>query len=424
MMDMELFRESRTWHEQGAYAEAADGYQRLLAQDPHNAQLCYLQALLYFELDLLDAAAEWFRKSISLAPGLASAHYNLGVIHFAQGNLEAAAASYEAAAALNPHDTDTLFNLGLTLKKQGRFDKALATYNKALTLSPDDADLLYNIGVLYMDMGESARAVHSLEEVVKRQADHGPAINNLAYLYHRQGQEAKAMIAYERLIELDHNAAMAAHMLAALRGHSTSSAPATYIREVFDSFSDHYDQSLVDRLGYTTPSRLRQMVPTGTHCFRRGLDMGCGTGLSGQAFCDLTDTLIGLDLSTKMLALAAEKEIYHHLHETDIHSFLRESRDIYDLVLAADVFVYIGDLREIFRLVRQHSRPGTLFLFSTELAEGDYQIKSTGRYGHSRKYIDELAAEEHFAVLDSAGANLRREKDSWIAGNLYVLEAL
>lgn len=422
-MDMDLFRQSRSQHEQGAYAEAADGYQRLLAQDPHNAQLCYLQALLYFELDLLDAAAEWFSKSISLAPGLASAHYNLGVIYFEQGNYEPAAASYEEAACLNPHDTDTLFNLGLTLKKLGRLDRALATYHKALALSPDDADLHYNIGVLYMEMEESAKAVHRLEEVVKHHADHGPALNNLAYLYHRQGQEAKAMTAYQRLIELDHNAAMAAHMLAALRGHSTSSAPTTYIREVFDSFSDHYDESLVDRLGYTTPSRLRQMVPPGTHRFRRGLDMGCGTGLSGQTFCDLTDTLIGLDLSAKMLALAADKGIYQHLHETDIHSFLRESQDIFDLVLAADVFVYMGDLDDIFRLVKKRSAPGGLFIFSTEQSETDYQLKPTGRYGHGEAYIRRLTGERGFTLLRVEQANIRKEKGQWIAGNLYLLQA-
>jgi len=217
---------------------------------------------------------------------------------------------------------------------------------------------------------------------------------------------------------------MAAHMLAALTGTTTATAPDSYIRAVFDSFSEHYDESLVDKLGYTTPAQLREMVDgKDSRRFPLTLDMGCGTGLSGEAFEDLTEKLIGLDLSPGMLEVAGKKRLYDSLHETDICSFLRESRDSFDLFIAADVFVYIGDLREIFSLVKERAAEGGSFLFSTEIADQGFCLKPMGRYGHAEAYIRGLAEESGFAVIKVRAANIRKEKEEWIAGRLYLLRA-
>ncbi len=419
---MTLFNQTRQSHQNGDFKQALAGYQDMLAAEPDNPQLCYLLALLYFEQGQLDDATHWFSRTVTLAPEAAPAHYNLGVIFFEQGDYSKAAQAYEEATRLCPDDGDALFNLALTWKKLQQVDRALACYQQVLALSPGDQDALYNMGVLYKDMNQPADSIRFFEETIKNNADHAQALNNLGYLYHREGESDKAITTYKKLIALDHNATMAGHMLAALSGETTATAPDAYIRDVFDSFSDHYDDSLVAKLGYTTPALLREMLTSQENRrFPTALDMGCGTGLSGEAFQDLTDTLIGLDLSPKMLALAAPKNLYAHLHETDICSFLQDCRDSFDLFLAADVFVYIGDLSEIFALVRERAAPDALFLFSTELTSQDFCLKNTGRYGHAESYIRNLAQVSGFTVINVTAANIRKEKGEWIPGNLYML---
>lgn len=419
---MNLFDQTRQYHQDGDFDQALSGYQTLLADEPDNPQLCYLMALLFLENGKRDEAAHWLTHVITLAPEAAPAHYNLGIIFYEQDDYPKAAQAYEEAAKLCPDDADILFNLALTRKKMGQFDKAFSCYQKLLTLTPDTEDVLYNIGVLCKDMHHHPESILFFEKVVENNPDHAKALNNLGYLYHIEKEVDKAIATYKKLIALDHNAIMAAHMLAALSGKTPVAAPETYVRDVFDNFSRHYDESLVEKLGYTTPTQLREMLTSKEiHPFPTTLDMGCGTGLSGEAFRDLTQELIGLDLSPKMLEVAGKKGLYDSLHETDICSFLKESKASFDLILAADVFIYIGDLSEIFSLVKKRAAAGGLFLFSTELAGQDFSLKPMGRFGHAESYIRNLAQENGFTVAKVRAANIRKEKGDWITGNLYML---
>ena len=421
---MDLFAQTQKYHQDGDFEQALAGYQALLAEDQDNPQLSYLLALLFFEKKRLDEAAHWFTCVVALAPEAAPAHYNLGIIFFEQGNYPQAALAYEEAAKLCPEDADIFFNLALTRKKLGQFDKAFSCYEKVLEITPDAEDALYNIGVLCKDLHHHADGIWFFEQVIRINPDHAQALNNLGYLYHMERDVDKAITTYQKLIALDYNTIMASHMLAALTGQTTATAPEGYIRRVFDSFSEHFDESLVDKLGYTVPAQLRALL-TGkaSHRFPSILDMGCGTGLSGEAFQDLAEKLVGLDLSPKMLEVAGKKGLYDSLHETDICSFLRENQDLFELVLAADVFIYVGDLREIFTLVKKRTAIGGIFLFSTELADQGFCLKPMGRYGHAESYIRDLAKESGFTVLQVTVANIRKEKEEWVTGYLYMLRA-
>jgi predicted TPR repeat methyltransferase len=421
---MDLFTQTQRYHQDGDFEQALAGYQALLDEDQDNPQLSYLLALLFFENERLDDAAHWFGRVVSLAPEAAPAHYNLGIIFFEQGDYTKAAQAYEEAAKLCPEDADIFYNLALTRKKLGQFDKAFSCYEKVLQITPDAEDALYNIGVLCKDLHHHGDGIWFFEQVIRKNPDHAQALNNLGYLYHMEREVDKAIDTYQKLIALDYNTTMATHMLAALTGQTTATAPEGYIRKVFDSFSEHFEEILVDKLGYTVPEQLRAML-TGMegHRFPTTLDMGCGTGLSGEAFQDLTEKLIGLDLSPKMLEVAGKKGLYDNLHETDICSFLRENKDFFDLILAADVFIYAGDLSGIFTLVKKRTAAGCLFLFSTESADHGFCLKPMGRYGHAESYIRSLAEENGFIVLQVTEANIRKEKEEWIAGQLYMLQA-
>ena len=114
----------------------------------------------------------------------------------------------------------------------------------------------------------------------------------------------------------------------------------------------------------------------------------------------------------------------HLLCKGDVtpRAFLEKCQESFDLFLAADVFVYIGDLSDIFKLVKEKASPGALFLFSTELADQEFSLKTTGRYGHAESYIRNLAQKNSMSVINVSPANIRKEKGEWIAGNLYMLQ--
>jgi predicted TPR repeat methyltransferase len=110
-------------------------------------------------------------------------------------------------------------------------------------------------------------------------------------------------------LQLDNKNTSAQHMLAALKGHTTAAAPTGYVVGLFDGCAAYFDRHLVDELGYQVPQGLHRAVSQLVGPDRQGLDvmdLGCGTGLCGPLFRDMAGTLVGVDLSPGMLAVASQ----------------------------------------------------------------------------------------------------------------------
>ena len=371
----------------------------------------------------LAAAEEGYRQLLQYCPDLPLLHYNLGLVHFQAEDWHSAQACFTRAVALAPDDGDSRFNLALTEKKIGNLDQAIGHYHRLLEREPDCVDALYNLGGCYKDSGRQDEAIDAYRRVLELAPEHVAANSNLAFLCHRRGEVDLAVGHYRRVLAVRPDHPAARHMLAALAGESASSSPESYVREVFEQYSDHYERSLLAELGYCVPTRLRQLLDQ--HCpeqrFLCGIDLGCGTGLGAQAFAELVEVFDGVDLSPKMLELAAGKTLYRHLAASGIDAFLASTSERYDLALAADVLAYLGDLQNIFSLLAASMRPDGLFLFSTELWSGDgYKLRSTGRFAHSSDYVAAVALASGWRVLERRRQGLRQEQGQWVEGDLWL----
>ena len=179
---------------------------------------------------------------------------------------------------------------------------------------------------------------------------------------------------------------------------------------------------LVGVLHYRTPAVLTENLKgLGSRRFRHALDLGCGTGLCGPLVKPIVDQLDGVDLSPQMLEKARALAVYERLVHADVATYLQATDQRYDLVLAADVFVYIGDLEPVFSGVRRVMDQGGVFCFSAEIPEGsnDFELNASLRYGHSERYIRGLAAQHGFAVIKILHHPLRVDRDRPVDG-LYV----
>ena len=83
-------------------------------------------------------------------------------------------------------------------------------------------------------------------------------------------------------------------------------------------------------------------------------DLGCGTGLVGLELNSTVIYLTGVDISDQMLIQAKQKNVYDELVPMDIHNYLF-SQEAHSLcaIIAADVFIYIGNLDKIFLYAKQ-----------------------------------------------------------------------
>ncbi len=379
-------------HQSGAYAQAERRYRLLLSRLPDCWQLLYNLGLLLYDLGRYDEAAE----------------------------------IYGRALCLGIEDGDLYFNLALTCKQQGDFAQAIRYYQKALNLQPDDIDYLYNLAGCYLAGGFYEEASETYEALLRRDPGHLFALNNFAYLNHIAGKTENARALYQLLLTLRPDSSSAEHMLAALSGEQRTSAPPDYIRDMFDQYADHYETSLLGTLHYTVPKLLEALVTSVTQkdIFTGMLDLGCGTGLIGECFRNRVERLHGVDLSKKMIALADKKKCYDALYVEEIEHFLRQCTTRYDLVVAADVFPYVGHVHHIFQYSRDVTTDDGLFFFTIEELSGtdcSLHLGASGRFAHTDHFIRRCAAECGWTVGAAKRIALRMERDDWVAGIIYGL---
>ncbi len=395
------------------------------APSPEELNQLFIKANEDHHNGLLDSAEAGYLQLIGYVPQAPLLHVNLGLIHYQRQEYVKSRDAFTRAFELSPEDMDIVYNLALSRKRTGDLQGAIRCYLKIIDKDPGSIDALYNLAGCYKDCGQHSEAIDTYLSVLQLEPDHLSANNNLAFVYHLTGQVDLAVKYYRRVLDGKPDHASARHMLAALTGSQTTTTPDAYVRQVFDNYSQHYEQSLLVELEYCVPARIRDLVLAGNgrqKGYRKGLDLGCGTGLGGLAFADMVDVLDGIDLSENMVALAGSKNIYRELHVGNIVDFLQSSNQQYDFFLAADVFAYLGDLAETFTLVKERACREVLFCFSTESTDGQhFRLQSTGRFAHSQDYVKRLVKETGWTVTARQTASLRKEKGNWVAGDIWLL---
>jgi predicted TPR repeat methyltransferase len=239
------------------------------------------------------------------------------------------------------------------------------------------------------------------------------------------GQQEAAIAAYQAYLALDSADSMGAAARLTLLGASPVPAelPAAYIARLFDEYAPRFDSALTERLAYRGPEILKEAVTrVRAGKFSRVFDLGCGTGLSGAAFRDVAGWLGGVDLSAAMVRQAVGKGLYDHLEAGDMAAALRALHKPCDLIIAADVLVYVGELAPLFSAVRRQLTPGGLFAFTVQRADGgDYTLGREQRYSHSRAYIARSAEGAGFKVALLEDVVTRQEAGKNVSGMAIVL---
>ncbi|MGD0633558.1 MAG: methyltransferase domain-containing protein [Beijerinckiaceae bacterium] len=238
------------------------------------------------------------------------------------------------------------------------------------------------------------------------------------------GDRAQALEAYRQALTLDpadlHGAAL---KIATLDSATLpSQAPPAYVSALFDEYAPRFEAHLTGKLGYCGPADLAgALAELGRTRFAHAIDLGCGTGLGGVAFRPMVSKLTGVDLSPKMIEAAEAKGIYERLETKDILAFLQdEPTESAGLILAADVFIYLGDLAPVlFEAARVLPKDGTL-AFTAQRCSTGIEVGPDLRFAHSSTLISDVLTRCGFRILMLREHSARREKGSDVPGLLAV----
>ncbi len=181
------------------------------------------------------------------------------------------------------------------------------------------------------------------------------------------------------------------------------------VRSFYDQAAGDYDEILLAQVGYVSPTVCAQaMAQFLTDKQTPLIDLGCGTGLAGEALAALGYSHIdGVDFSTEMLAIAQARGCYGRLSLADLNTGTNIPEGSYAAAVSVGVFgqhVLPEALGEAIRVVE----PGGIFCFSVnERAFDDYGFRAK---------VDALVAENQATCLSLTKGpyHVNENIDGWV----------
>lgn len=383
--------------------------------------------------------------------GSAELHHHLAVALLMTGRTDEAIAACRTAIERNAEYAEAHYHLGVALRQTGKLAEARECIARAVELKPDYARALHGLAGLEAEAGHLPEA----EALLRREVSANPRSSHghqaLGLMLQRMGKWNDATVAFIGAMRASRGelrppgSADASTAVAELEQRITPSleaaslqfrlasktsmpapaqVPAPNVSGLFDRYADLFDEHLLGKLDYRAPEVIVEAVRSldpGTKL--DVLDLGCGTGLCGPLLRPISRTLVGLDLSAPMIEKARERNVYDRLETGDILQVLQRQPKAWDLLVAADVLMYLGDLAPTFEAAASALRPGGIFAFTVEAGPGDrYQLhKQTQRFTHSRPYLHRLASIFGFHTERLDPITLRKEAAQDVPGLLMLL---
>jgi len=290
-----------------------------------------------------------------------------GYAHYRAERWDAAGAALERGLNGAADQAIAWYRLGNVRQEQGRNREALGCFERSAALAPDHAPSWNNLGSTLQELGRPLEAAQAFRTAIGLDPDLALPYLNLGRLHEGRGEAAAAATIYREALARFPDDAVFRHLLSAAVGITTSRAPAEYVVSLFDSMAPRFEQHLVGQLDYHVPEALAGRVRSILSPSCKVLDLGCGTGLVGKAIAGNGARLHGVDLSPRMLAYARQTGAYATLDCSDLIEALRDvGPSSCRAILAADTFIYLGELTEVFHRATCALEPGGLFAFSVE----------------------------------------------------------
>lgn len=407
--------------ERGELRAAATLLNALVKSAPGDPRIHFLAGSMAQKAGNLPACVQSLERALDLAPEWVDAHVaRIRAMSQLGEHQLAVDASTEALELCGEH-LALLEIATAAADKADDIDSQEKFLERAAVMAPQRVDILNALAVCSQRLNHLDNA----EKMYRRARDLAPgnviAISGMAAIAKARGDIDAATRDTELALKLAPDDPILAFNLATLTGGVPTTTPAELVSSLFNNYAPSFDTHLVGNLRYGVPRRFAEIIVE-RHPDRRAdvLDLGSGTGLVGVYLAPMEGALVGVELSGKMIEQAAKHGLYHRFHQVNLLDALAHTPAAqYDVITAADVFIYVGDLTQAIPHAYNVLRPGGMLLFSCESTvegEPDLLLRSTNRFAHSEASIRRLCESAGFSAISIEVATLRNEGGEPLVG--------
>ena len=319
-------------HDTGFFDDAETLYRRILESFPDYPDALHFLGLLCHERGRHSEAVELLERIVAILPENADAHNSLGNALMPLERYAESEACYRKAIALDAGHAQAHNNLGVIFSAQDRHLEAVEAYRTAVDLKPDRADFRCNLGRALRRSGLKVEAISAFAEAIVLDPENVGNWQELALtliLRNLEDRRDEVVPSLSKLSRLSPGNPLAGYWRAACLGENVPPmAPRLFIENTFDKMAKGFDKLLTGHLDYRAPDLVIEALAAVLPAPARNLDIldaGCGTGLCGPLLRPYARGLTGVDLSSKMLELAGERQTYDSLVKAELSDFLGDN---------------------------------------------------------------------------------------------------
>lgn len=409
----------------GKLSEAADRLNGAVKSAPRDPRVYLLGSRLAEAAGNAQGAQDTLRKAVKFAPDWSPGVVELAFLLARQNQFKEALEFAERAVRLDGDNHEVLARVIDVAHRAQNFPLALQWLERAAKVDPSSVLIKRLIARDLRITGEHAKAMAAYGELIAADPSDSEALLGRVQTALATGDKAQAVKDGEALLALHPGNEEITFWVDVARGRTPARQPASMVRTIYDGFADLYDQHVVASLKYQLPReaarKITERYPT---LALNVLDLGSGTGLLGASLGRINGAMVGVEISPRMIAMAARHNVYDKFHNVDLLEALEATpENLYDVIAALDVFIYAGDMKRAIPDAFRILKAGGHFIFSCETAqedEADLVLRPTQRYAHKASHIESLCKAAGFVDIAVERQSLRFENSLPVAGFLVT----
>ena len=276
-------------HKKAKLEEASEAYQRILDNEPENADVLNYFGMLEFQRGNTDRGIKLAEDCLAIDAKHASGCNNLANMYLSTYHIDKAEIFYLKSIDMDEQAIEPLYNMAVIEKARGNYSAAEDYFNQVLVINPLYIVCLMTLADMYIKLGLFEPALKLLRFSLNSELtkdEQKSTLTLMATLYRMLDNQEAAIDIYQKWLVIYPNDPTATHMLAAATGVKVPEKPdELYVKYMFDSFAGSFDKVLTN-LEYNAPQQIQAIVENlHQHTEPKTLrivDAGCGTGLCGH----------------------------------------------------------------------------------------------------------------------------------------------
>ena len=430
----ELQKKALQNYNQGNDKEALKYANLILYDYPKDCTAMIIKGNVLYRQGKFDDALDWYTQAVAIEPDNKIAWINSANVCNTKKDYNFAYKSAKRALAIDADDSNALTLCGNSAIELEKYDEAKEIFLRLVENDSSDFWSYNSLSQIYEKTQDYEQALSTGLKAVELSGGDKKQQLNFGYMLYeisQNGAEETAQKYAQEWLDKYPRDPIVYHMAnAVLRNGGIERASVSYVRAVFDEFAGDFE-NVLDGLAYKVPQLISEELVKVYGIAKKTklqiLDAGCGTGLCGPILKQYAGFwgLHGLDISAKMLEVAAEKKVYDKLINQDLEKYLSVTKNKYDLIVAADVLTYFGDLSKILSgcAIALHKKGRILFsITKNDIDESNYILHPSGRFLHTKSYIEKELSENGFSVLEIKENVLRLEGEKEVIG--FLIDAV